>query len=404
MQVVKGDAEVLSDGQAASDGYEGRGHAPIQNTLTGVSQIFGTHEETDAESDTEEKIQSAQQKWHQPSPKEDMPFKDSSESSSEEEQPTNEALHDKARQWVWQLDTNFDAWWCKKIANGVAGWAMRDTMICNLPKHGKMQPNHPDPVGLPLDYMHERQVFDGIQSDIYDLCQFYILGMTGDPPEFPEPHELTTHGQIRDLLKSACAIGWPYLILVHSADSVTAVSMLREVHTTACLQHLQVDLRDKSLKLLFCPFCTCTGGNDLSYLNHIIIVYYSASYGCRKCLKQAFISSLALHTHKKVCIGLISKKAARVPDGKPSSGGGDSGHRVSSKATPKKDGKVAAANSQGLIAASASQPLPHCSRWRTSHCHKSHKKDSAEKRKKANNASPARKSAGHPAHKDGGRR
>ena len=120
------------------------------------------HEETDTESDTEEKVQSAQWKQRQPSPKEDTPSKESSESSSEEEQPTDEALCNKARQQAQQLDTNFDAWQCKKIAEGIAGWATRDTMICNLPEHGKAQPNHPDPVGLPLDYMGERQVFDGI--------------------------------------------------------------------------------------------------------------------------------------------------------------------------------------------------------------------------------------------------
>ena len=172
-----------------------------------------------------------------------MPSKDSSESSSEEEQPTNDALCNKAQQWAQQLDTNFDVWWCKKIAKGIAGWATRDTMICHLPKHGKAQPNHSDPVGPPLDYMGECQVFDGIQSDIYDLCQFYILGMTGDPPEFPTPWEPATHGQIRDLLKLAHAIDQPYMILVHSADSVTAVFMLRELHTATCLQCLQVDLR-----------------------------------------------------------------------------------------------------------------------------------------------------------------
>ena len=99
------------------------------------------HEETDAESDTKEKVQSTWQKWCQPSPKEDTPSK---ESSSKEEQPTDEALHDKAQQWAQQLDTNFDAWHHKKIAKGAAGWVTRDTMICNLPKHGKVQPNHPD--------------------------------------------------------------------------------------------------------------------------------------------------------------------------------------------------------------------------------------------------------------------
>ena len=184
------------------------------------------------QSDTKEKIQSTWQKWHQPSPKEDTPSKDSGESSSEEEQPTNEALCDKAQQWAWQLDTNFDVWQCKKIAKGIAGWATRDTMICNLPKHGKVQPNHPDLDGPPLDYMGKCQVFDGIRSDIYDLCRFYILGTTGDPPEFSAPQEPAAYGQIRDLLKSAHAIGWPYLILAHSADSVTAISMPRELHTT----------------------------------------------------------------------------------------------------------------------------------------------------------------------------
>ena len=156
------------------------------------------------------------------------------------------------------------------------------------------------------------------------------------------------------------------------------------------------------MKLSFCPFCTYVGGNDLSYINHIIITHYNASYGCGKYLKQAFISSSALHTHEKVRLGFASKKAARVPDGKPSSGGGDSGCGGASKANPKKDGKAAAANSQGLSAPSASQPSPHCSRRETSCHHKSHEKDSGEKQKKANNASPARKSARHKACKDGG--
>ena len=204
----------------------------MQNTLTGISHVFGTHKETDTESDPREKIQSVWWEWCQPSPKEDMSSKDPSESSSKQH---------------------------KKIVKGITGWAMRDTMICDLPKHGKAQPNHPDPVGLPLDYMGKYQVFHSIRSDIYDLCQFYIPEMTGDPPEFPTPQEPATHGQIRDLLKLAHAIGWPYLILAHSADSVTAISMLREMHTTACLQRFQVNLQGKLVKLSFCPFCTYVG-------------------------------------------------------------------------------------------------------------------------------------------------
>ena len=273
-------------------------------------------------------------------------------------------------------------------------------MICDLPEHGKVQPNHLDLVGPPLEYMRDHQVFDGIRSDIYDLCQFYILGMMGDPPEFPTPREPTTHGQVRDLLKLAHTIGWPYLILAHSTDSVMAVSLLRELHTTTCLWWLQVDLQDKSAKL--CPFCAYAGGSDLSYLNHIIIAHYNASYGCGKCLKQAFVSSLVLHTHKKVCLGLATRKATGVLDGKPSGDGGNSSHRSSSKATPKKNGKAATANSQGSSATPASQYSPRHSGCGTSYHHKSHKKDAGERRKRAGNMSPAWKSAGHKARKDGG--
>ena len=70
----KGKAEFLSDGQAASNGKEGQGCTQTQNTLTGISHVFGMHKETDAESDTGE-IQSIQKKRRQPSPKEDMPSK-----------------------------------------------------------------------------------------------------------------------------------------------------------------------------------------------------------------------------------------------------------------------------------------------------------------------------------------
>ena len=143
------------------------------------------------------------------------------------------------------------------------------------------------------------------------------------------------------------------------------------------------------------------GGNDLSYLNHIIITHYNMSYGCGRCLKHAFVSSLALHTHKKVCLGFPSKKASGVPDGKPKSGRGNSGHWASSKATPKKDGKGTAANSQGSSAPSASQTSPRHSEQGTSHHHKS-KKDDGERWKKAANTSPAQRSRGHKACKEGG--
>ena len=201
----KGRIESSSDGQVASDGEEWQKYPHTQDTLTGINQVFGEHEDTDPESDPGEKIQSIWQKWCPKSPKEDSPLKDSGKSLSSEEEdlPTDEALCDRTRQKVRLLDTRFDAWHHNKIANVIAGWATRDTMICNLPEHGKMQPNHLDPMGPPLDYIGECLVFYGIRSDIYDLCHFYALGTTGDPPEFPVSREPATRGQVRNLLKLA---------------------------------------------------------------------------------------------------------------------------------------------------------------------------------------------------------
>ena len=193
------------------------------------------------------------------------------------------------------------------------------------------------------------------------------------------------------------------MVLVHSMDFVTTVSMLQELHTATCLRCLQVELRDKTVKMSFCPFCMYTGANDLSYLNHIIIVHYNSSYGCRKCLKQAFVLSSALHNHKKVCLGFV-KKPATGSDGKPSSSGGgnntqDSG---SMRATPRKHAsKSPAADSQGSSAPTALQMTLHHSGHDKFHCSKSHKdlkssKDlSGDKKKKKGHASPARKGSGH---------
>ena len=155
-------------------------------------------------------------------------------------------------------------------------------------------------------------------------------------------------------------VGHPYVILVHSADSVTAVSMLRELHTAACLRRLQVDLRNKSVKMSFCPFCAYAGTNDLCYLNHIIIGHYNTSYGCGKCLKQAFVSSSALYNHKKVCLR-FAKKSTAGSDSKPSSGsvGNASQGGGSTRATPKKkDSKAPTTDSKGSCTPTASQMTP----------------------------------------------
>ena len=186
------------------------------------------------------------------------------------------------------------------------------------------------------------------------------------------------------------------MILAHSADSVTTVSMLQELHIATCLRHLQVDLHDKSIKMSFFPFCAYVGVNDLSYLNHIIIAHYNASYGCRKCLKQAFVLSSALHNRKMVCLG-FDKKSAAGSNSKPSSGGGGNGGqgRGSTRATPKKkDSKAPTATLQ---------MTPCHSGCNKSHHSKPHKDLLGDKKKKGH-VSPARKSSSHKSDKHSGLR
>ena len=134
----KSKIETSSDEQEASKGEDQQEHPHTQDTLTGVSQLFSEHEDTDPESDSGEKVQTTLQKQCKDSPTEDSPKKDSSGSSSSEEEPlTEEALRDGARQKVQLLDTHFDAWHHDKIANNVVGWVTQDTMVCDLPEHGK---------------------------------------------------------------------------------------------------------------------------------------------------------------------------------------------------------------------------------------------------------------------------
>ena len=80
----KSGIETSSDEQEASDGEDQQECPHTQDTLTGVSQ----HEDTNPESDSGEKVQTAWQNQHK-----DSPTKNSSGSLSSEEEPrTNEVL------------------------------------------------------------------------------------------------------------------------------------------------------------------------------------------------------------------------------------------------------------------------------------------------------------------------
>ena len=86
----KGGIKTSSDEQEAADGEDQQQPPHTQDTLTGVSQLFSEQEDTDPKSDSGEKVQITWQRQHKHRPKEDSPTKNSSRSSSsEEELPTN---------------------------------------------------------------------------------------------------------------------------------------------------------------------------------------------------------------------------------------------------------------------------------------------------------------------------
>ena len=157
-------------------------HPPVvrerPHPIRGLSAKSSVHMRTQTQSLTPGRRSSPSSKsGTQKAPRRAAPLRD----------PANHLLR-KSCQWTRHSMTrlgkklSFNAWHYNKIAKGIMGWATRDTMICDLHKHGKMQPNHPDPVGPPLDYIGECQVFNSIQSNIDDLCRFYTLGTTGDLP------------------------------------------------------------------------------------------------------------------------------------------------------------------------------------------------------------------------------
>ena len=102
-------------------------------------------------------------------------------------------------------------------------------------------------------------------------------------------------------------MGQQNLIMAH--PRVTAICLLQELHIKDSLQWLpmepKADTAGKAVKKLsFCLFCRYSSSNDPSYMNHIICGHYNMSYGCRKCLKEVFITRQLLKTHMKVCKGL----------------------------------------------------------------------------------------------------
>ena len=214
------------------------------------------------------------------------------------------------------MDADFGAW-RGKISQGLKQWDEWDKMTCDHMELGK-EAKCSDLLGTPLDYMESCEVFKSIKMSEYDLCHFYRVGLSGDFPEFPTPHEPATNNHMCSFLEKAWESSWPNLIVAHSQDAVTAVCLLQEIHANASLQCLKMETDAEASgktkeKLSFCPFCQYSGSNDSSYLNYIICVHYNASHGCGKCLKEVFPTGQWLRVHMEHCKGLKVEAAKDKP-------------------------------------------------------------------------------------------
>ena len=176
-------------------------------------------------------------------------------------------------------DADFGTWHDKKISQGLKQWDERDKMTCDHMEPGK-EAKCPDPLGTPLDYMESCRVFKSLKMSEYDLCCFYKVGLSGDFPEFPTPHEPATNNHMHSFLEKAHVCSRPNLLVVQSQDAVSGLSVSRTPHQCQpSMPKMETDAEtgDKSKrKLSFCLFCQYLGSNDQSYLNHIICVQMQA--------------------------------------------------------------------------------------------------------------------------------
>ena len=100
--------KTIGGGPTASDDKEPPPPS-TQDTLTCVSQIFGTHEDSDSASDAMDNVWPKQKRWLCKTTKDDEPA-------------TDGVLCDEARQNSQSLNTCFNAWHCKKITEGCVKW------------------------------------------------------------------------------------------------------------------------------------------------------------------------------------------------------------------------------------------------------------------------------------------
>ena len=165
--------------------------------------------------------------------------------------------------------------------------------------------------------MKQHRVFKAKKMNEYDLCCFYHMELSGNLPPFPATHEM-----LEDLLNAVWALRHPNFLMAFTRDSATAVCLLQELHHKYSLKHLPLEPKSDAdcktvKKLLFFPFCLYNGSNDISCMNHIVCGHHSTVSGCKKCLKEVFLSGQQLKMHLMVCAGFPKSDTPSSSDAEP---------------------------------------------------------------------------------------
>ena len=113
--------------------------------------------------------------------------------------------------------------------------------------------------------------------------------------------------------------------MIFAREATTAICLLQTLHDKDSMKCLTLEEKlgkqdtDSKLvrKLSFCPFCLYHGSNNLSYMNHIMVMHYNAAYGCGKCLKVVLLMGQMLKSHLKSCAGFPKDDTTSSSNWKP---------------------------------------------------------------------------------------
>ena len=210
------------------------------------------------------------------------------------------------------LDRNFGMWHDHMISEGHTEWNKHDTMICDHADSCK-EAKFPDPTGPPLDYMKYCRVFKCKKTNEYDLCRFYQVGLSGDLPNLPSPHEPATHKLLSKFLLKARVLGHPNLVVAFTWDSFARTSHQRQPQAPAngaqggCWQEGYQEA------VLLPTLYVFKQQRHLIHKPHHVCGHYHANYWCGQYLNEVFTTGQQLKVHLKFCVGLPKEAGDCTP-------------------------------------------------------------------------------------------